>query len=66
MRDFVIAVSRNTETAWVSSRMDWQGVSRGEPFTIEGLRMTIVLEKQEGEWGDRSFAWLDSRLRASD
>ena len=48
--DVVLAINKSGDAAWVSFLMDWKGKSQGESFTFEGLRMTIVLEKQDGKW----------------
>jgi uncharacterized protein (TIGR02246 family) len=49
-RDVVTKIGKNGDVAWVSCLMDWKGKSQGQPFAYEGLRMTIVLEKQDGKW----------------
>ena len=49
-RDIVTKIGKNGDVAWVSFFMDWKGKSQGEPFAYEGIRMTIVLEKQEEKW----------------
>lgn len=33
----------------MSYLIDWKGKSQGEAFAFEGLRMTIVIEKQDGK-----------------
>ncbi len=48
--DVVLAINKSGDVAWVSSLGDWKGKSQGESFTFEGLRMTMVLEKQDGKW----------------
>ena len=46
----VVDVSRLADAAWVSCVMNWDGVGQGEPFSIKGVRMTLVLQKQNTEW----------------
>ena len=48
--NIVLGIGKAGDTAWMSSTMDWKGTSQGEPFTLEGLRMTAVMEKQDGKW----------------
>jgi len=49
-RDIVLSINKSGDTAVVSHLMDWKGKAQGEPFNFEGLRETIVLEKQNGKW----------------
>lgn len=47
--DVILDINKSGDTAWVSCLMDWKGKSQGKAFAYEGLRMTIVLEKQDGK-----------------
>jgi ketosteroid isomerase-like protein len=49
-RDLVIHIHETGEVAWMSYLMDWKGKALGEPFEFTGIRMTGVLEKQDGNW----------------
>ncbi|MFC1539506.1 nuclear transport factor 2 family protein [Candidatus Latescibacterota bacterium] len=49
-RDVVIDIDNSGNTAWLSCLMDWKGKAQGVAFANEGLRMTTVLEKQDGKW----------------
>jgi ketosteroid isomerase-like protein len=49
-RDLSIKVHKSGEVAWVSFFMDLKGESMGEPFSVEGMRVTAVLEKRNGNW----------------
>ena len=48
--DVVLAINKSGDVAWVSYLMDWKGKSSGEAFAFEGMRITIVIEKQDGKW----------------
>ena len=48
--DVVLDIDKSGDAAWVSGLMDWKGMSQGEAFAFEGLRMTIVFEKQDDKW----------------
>ena len=50
VHDRVVKVSKGGDVAWVSELWDWEGVSQGEPFSLKGMRLTIVLEKRQGQW----------------
>jgi len=50
IRDQVIKVHKSAEVAWFSELMDWNGVIQGEPFSFEGIRLTGVMEKRNGNW----------------
>jgi hypothetical protein len=49
-KDQVIKVHKSGEVAWFSEIMDWKGKSQGQAFSMEGFRLTGVLEKQAGNW----------------
>ncbi len=49
-RDMVIHIHQTGEVAWMSYLMDWKGQALGEPFDFTGIRMTGVMEKQDGNW----------------
>lgn len=49
-RERVITVHKSGEVAWWSELWDWKGKAQGQPFAFEGLRVTGVLEKREGNW----------------
>ena len=48
--DQVIRLSHSETTAWFSEIADWYVQVGGKIDTIQGIRITGVLEKQEGEW----------------
>ena len=48
--DVVLDINKSGDAAWTSCLMDWKGTSQEESFAIDGLRMTIVLENQNGKW----------------
>jgi ketosteroid isomerase-like protein len=45
-----IKVHKSGEVAWVSLLMGLKGESMGEAFSIEGTRLTGVMEKRDGNW----------------
>lgn len=49
-RERVIVVHRSGEVAWWSELRDWKGKAQGESFSQEGVRLTGVLEKRNGNW----------------
>jgi ketosteroid isomerase-like protein len=49
-RERVITVNKSGEVAWWSEFWDWKGKAQGQPFAIEGMRLTGVLEKRNGNW----------------
>ncbi len=49
-REVVIKVHNTGEVAWFSGLMDGKGKAMGEPFGLEGLRFTGILEKRNGNW----------------
>jgi uncharacterized protein (TIGR02246 family) len=50
IRELGIKVHKSGEVAWVSFLMDLKGEAMGEPFSIEGMRITDVMEKRNGNW----------------
>ena len=50
IRELVIKVHNSGEVAWVSCLMDFKGTAMGEPFNVEGARVTGVMEKRNGNW----------------
>ena len=49
-KELSIKVHKSGEVAWLSFLMDLKVESMGEPFSIEGMRFTGVLEKRNGNW----------------
>jgi len=49
-RERVITVHKSGEVAWWSELWDWKGKAQGQPFVLEGMRLTGVLEKRNGNW----------------
>jgi ketosteroid isomerase-like protein len=49
-KDQVIFVHKAGEVAWFSMLVDMEGIAQGEPFRQEGMRLTGVLEKLDGNW----------------
>jgi ketosteroid isomerase-like protein len=49
-KDLSIKVHKSGEVAWVSLLMDLKGESMGEAFSIEGIRLTGVMENRDGNW----------------
>jgi ketosteroid isomerase-like protein len=50
LRDVVVGISINGDAAWISYLADWKGKAQGQPYTLSGLRGTVVLEKQHSKW----------------
>ena len=50
VRDQLIKVSDFGNVAWFSEIMDINLVAQGEPVNVEGMRVTGVLEKRNGNW----------------
>lgn len=46
----VIKVHESGQVAWFSLIMDWSLTAEGQLVTIDGLRLTGVLEKRNGNW----------------
>ena len=49
-RERAIVVHKSGEVAWWSELWDWTGKAQGESFVLEGMRLTGVLEKRNGDW----------------
>jgi ketosteroid isomerase-like protein len=49
-RDLIIKVHNSGEVAWFSAILGWKGKAQGQPFSMEGIRYTGVLEKRAGNW----------------
>jgi uncharacterized protein (TIGR02246 family) len=49
-KDQVIFVHKAGEVAWFSLLVDMEGLAQGEPFSSEGMRLTGVFEKRDGNW----------------
>lgn len=49
-RERVIKVNQSGEVAWFSELWDVKGKAQGQPYALEGLRITGVLEKRNGNW----------------
>ncbi len=49
-RELSIKVHKSGEVAWVSFLMDLKGESMGEPFSLDGMRFTAVMEKRDRNW----------------
>ena len=50
IKDQVIKVHKSGEVAWFSEVIDFSGKTQGQPFNVEGFRLTGTLEKQAGNW----------------
>lgn len=50
VRDQVIRVGHNGSVAWYSQIVDWSLEAGGERVSVEGFRITGVLEKTGGKW----------------
>lgn len=50
LRDRVIRVHSSGAVAWFSEVWDWDVTVAGEAVSIEGMRVTGVLEKRNGSW----------------
>ena len=50
VRDQVIRVHSSGAVAWFSEVGDWAVTLAGEAVSLEGMRLTGVLEKREGSW----------------
>jgi len=55
IKDQFIRVHKSGEVAWFSEVVDWTGKAQGQPFSMEGFRLTGVLEKQAGNWAFVQF-----------
>jgi ketosteroid isomerase-like protein len=50
VRDQVIKVNASGNTAWFSELLDWKMVAQGQPVSLNGSRLTGVLDKRNGNW----------------
>jgi hypothetical protein len=50
MRDQVIKMGPGGNVAWFSQLMDWNLEANGEQASLEGIRVTGVLEKRDSKW----------------
>ncbi len=46
----VIKVNKSAAAAWFSIIIDWNLTAKGETVSINGMRMTGVLEKRDNNW----------------
>jgi len=49
-REEVVKVHKSGEVAWISFLLDMEVTSLGESFSLEGMRLTGVMEKRNGNW----------------
>ena len=49
-RDVSVSVNEGGTAAWVTAFYDWTLTAAGEPMVIDGMRVTLVLEKRAGNW----------------
>ncbi len=49
-RDEIIKVHDSGKVAWFSGIMDWDVIADEQPVKLEGVRITSVLEKRNGNW----------------
>jgi len=50
IREEVVKVHKSGEVAWISCLLDMEVTSLGESFSLEGMRLTGVMEKRNGNW----------------
>ncbi len=50
VKDRVIKVHEEGKVAWYSEINDWVVTMNGEEMTLNGFRVTGVLEKRDGKW----------------
>jgi len=50
IREEVVKVHKSGEAAWISCLLDMEVTSLGESFSLEGMRLTGVMEKRNGNW----------------
>jgi len=46
----LVKVHKSGEVAWISCLLDMEVTSLGESFSLEGMRLTGVMEKRNGNW----------------
>jgi len=49
-RERSVKVHKSGEVAWFSELWDVSGKAQGQPYALEGMRVTGVLEKRDGNW----------------
>jgi uncharacterized protein (TIGR02246 family) len=49
-RDVRVKVHPSGAVAWATYLWDGEGTSGGEPFSLKGVRATIIYEKRGGKW----------------
>lgn len=49
-RERVIKVHKSGDVAWYSELWDQKGKAQGQPYAVEGMRLTGVLERRNGSW----------------
>lgn len=49
-RERIIKVHKSGEVAWFSELWDVKGKAQDQPYALEGMRVTGVLEKRNGNW----------------
>ncbi|GAB4328051.1 MAG: hypothetical protein Kow00127_20710 [Bacteroidales bacterium] len=50
VRDQVVNVDSDGNTAWFAEIMNYNYIYQGKPVQFEGLRFTGVLQKRDGKW----------------
>ncbi len=50
VKDQVVKVHQSGEVAWFSEIIDWDLLAQGQPVKLQGIRLTGVLEKRNGNW----------------
>jgi hypothetical protein len=50
IKDQVVKVHQSGEVAWFSEIIDWDLLAQGQPVKLQGIRLTGVLEKRNGNW----------------
>jgi ketosteroid isomerase-like protein len=50
VRNQVFKIHPSGEVAWFSEVVDMKGKGQGQPFSVQGCRLTGVLEKRDGNW----------------
>jgi ketosteroid isomerase-like protein len=50
IREELVKVHKSGEVAWISCLLDMEVTSLGESFSLEGMRLTGVMEKRNGNW----------------
>ena len=50
VNDLSIKVNETGKAAWATAIYDWTLKTMGEPIDIKGMRISLVLEKRNGNW----------------